>query len=99
MTDTLIRIILDILVILTIIVGILWKAVKGKKKNCDDQVKPSNPGPNLEMIPGHSKECIERGESITKLEANYEFVVGTVDRIEKKVDCIWKHLNPKDKGG
>jgi len=91
MTEILIRIILDILVIVFIILGILWKVVKGKKTN---QANHPNPGtPDLEMIPGHSTECQQRGEAITKLTTSYEFLVESINRIDKTVCKIWERMD------
>jgi len=91
MNETLIRIILDILVIILIILGILWKIVATKK---------SNPGQlDLEMIPGHSQECQDRGEEITRLITNYEFVVKQVSEINKNVANLWKYVRTNGTGG
>jgi len=88
MNEQLIRIILDILLIIVIILGILWKAVKDKKSG-----NPGNPGSlDLEMIPGHSKECRIRGDAITKLTANHEFVCTQITQINTNVSNIWKYV-------
>lgn len=93
MNEILIRIILDILVIILIILGILWKVVKDKKAS------PPNPGaPDLEMIPGHSKECLERGEEITTLTTSYEFIVESIKRIDKTVCKIWDRVDKDGTG-
>jgi len=83
MNEQLIGIITNILVIIVIILGILWKAVKDKK---------SNGKVDLEMIPGHSQECQERGETLVRLETNYENLITTVARTDKIVSSIWKHV-------
>ena len=89
MNETLIRIILDILVIGFIILGILWKMVTKKKNNPGNQ---GNPGAvNLELIPGHSEECMGRGEIITKL-------VEAIKRIDKNLDNLWKHVKKNGTG-
>jgi len=93
MNETLIRIILDILLIIVILIGILWKAVwKDKKTN--------NPGTvDLEMIPGHAEECKRRGTEITKLITNYEFVVKSVDKINKNLANLWEYVRKNGTGG
>jgi len=46
---------------------------------------------NLEMIPGHSKECQERGDAIVKLATNYEFVTKQIKEINTNVGNLWKY--------
>lgn len=90
MNETIVRIMLDILVIVVILLGILWKIVANKK---------NNPGEvDLEMIPGHSKECQDRGEAITRLEENYKFVVKGIHEINTNVANIWKYLRKNGTG-
>ncbi len=91
MNENIIRIIVEILLILVIIMGLLWKKVSNKK--------PDNPGEvNLEMIPGHSQECQDRGEEITKLTENYKHVVGSISRIDKNVANLWKYVKKNGTG-
>lgn len=84
MNENIIRIIVEILLILVILMGLLWKKVSNKK--------PGNPGEvNLEMIPGHSEECMDRGEIITKL-------AEAIKRIDKNLDNLWKHVKKNGTG-
>lgn len=93
MNETLIRIILDILVIITIILVILWKAVAARKNGRPAETVPVETAPiNLEMIPGHAEECGRRGEEITKLVTNYEYVVKQISGINKNIDNLWKYV-------
>ena len=78
MNENIIRIIVELILVLAIIVGLLWKKVSNKKAD--------NPGTvNLEMIPGQSVECMERGEELTKL-------TEAIKRIDKNLDNIWKYV-------
>ncbi len=53
---------------------------------------------DLEMIPGHSEECLERGETIIKLVANHEFVTGQIKEINTNVGNLWKHVKKNGLG-
>jgi len=78
MNENIITTIVEILLIFAIIIGLLWKRVSEKKAD--------NPGTvNLELIPGHSVECMERGEELTKL-------TEAIKRIDKNLDNIWKYV-------
>ncbi len=97
MTENLIRIILDILVIGFIILGILWKIVTNKKSNPGN---PGNPGTvDLEMIPGHAEECERRGTELTKLITNYDFVVKQISGINKNLANLWNYVRKNGTGG
>lgn len=81
MNDNIIRIIVELLLVLAIIVGLLWKKVSNKK--------PGNPGKvNLEMIPGHSEECERRGTELTKL-------TEAIKRIDINLANIWTYVKKK----
>ncbi|HEC60741.1 hypothetical protein LCGC14_0460980 [marine sediment metagenome] len=91
MNENLIRIIVDILVIVVILLGILWKIVTSKK---------NNPGTvDLEMIPGHAEECGLRGTEITKLTTSYEFVVKQISGINKNLANLWDYVRKNGTGG
>jgi len=91
MNETLIRMIVEILLIVVILLGIVWKIVTTKK---------NNPGTaDLEMIPGHSEECGRRGEEITKLITNYEHVVKSLAGIDESLANLWKYVKTNGTGG
>ncbi len=91
MTENLIRIIIDILLIVVIILGMLWKIVTGKK---------NNPGTvDLEMIPGHADECQSRGDALTKLTTNYDFVVEQISGINTNLSNLWAYVRKNGTGG
>lgn len=46
---------------------------------------------DLEMIPGHSEICQERGTEITELVTNYKFVIKEITEINTNVGNLWKH--------
>lgn len=83
MNENLIRIIVEILLIIVILIGLLWKRVENKK--------PDNPGRlNLEMIPGHSEECERRGTEITK-------ITEAIKRIDENMANIWRYIKKNGK--
>ena len=91
MTENLIRIIVEILFIVVILLGIVWRIVITKK---------NNPGKvDLEMIPGHSEECIARGDELTRLIANYEHVVKSLAGIDESLANLWRHVKTNGTGG
>lgn len=53
---------------------------------------------DLEMIPGHSEECQERGDTIVKLVMNHEFVTGQIKEINTNVGNLWKHVKKNGLG-
>jgi len=83
MNEQLIGIITDILVIIVIIVGILWKAVKDKK---------TNGSIDLQMIPGHSKECERRGIQLTQIIEKHKFLVESVNRTDTNISNLWNYV-------
>jgi len=91
MNETLIKMIVEILLIVVILLGIVWKIVTSKK---------NNPGKvDLEMIPGHAEECKLRGTELTKLITNYEFVVKQVSGINKSLANLWNFVRKNGTGG
>jgi len=83
MNEQLIGIITDILVIIVIILGILWKAVKDKK---------ANGSVDLQMIPGHSKECERRGTQLTQIIEKHKFLVESVNRTDTNISNLWNYV-------
>ena len=91
MTESLIKMIVEILLIVVILLGIIWKIVTSKK---------NNPGTvDLEMIPGHADECQRRGDELTKLITNYDFVVEQISGINKNLANLWNHVRKNGTGG
>ncbi len=91
MTESLIKMIVEILLIIVILLGIIWKIVTSKK---------NNPGTvDLEMIPGHADECQRRGDELTKLITNYDFVVKQISGINKNLANLWNHVRKNGTGG
>ena len=91
MNENIIRIIVELILVLAIIVGLLWKKVSSKK--------PDNPGEvNLEMIPGHSEECLRRGDEITKLIENHKFLAKSITRTDTNIANLWKYVKKNGTG-
>lgn len=91
MNETLIKMIIEILLIVVILLGIVWKIVTSKK---------NNPGTvDLEMIPGHAEECQRRSEQLTRLITNYDFVVEQISGINKNLTNLWNHVRKNGTGG
>lgn len=83
-THDIVKIIFEILFVLTVIVGLLWKHLKDKKEPTIQTLKTQ--GNSISCKPGHGPTCVEHDRKIVKLEACMEYIQKELPEIKASID-------------